>query len=171
MVGSRNPSVTVSRRPERTSWGTPWPAPTSDLLSPEVGRNQCSFRRLSTVMSLPRRLGVELVGEEGRDVDLPGQQAVLGERVRHALLGVDDLLADRNQVDLPLLRRGEGDVLAEPGLLGPDLRPVLLVRLRPDLGLGDPADVVLQRGGRGRVVEGGLRGDLAPVAVDKALAG
>src|SRR6476469_6780934 len=127
MVGSRNPSVTVSRRPERTSWGTPWPAPTRDRLSPEVGRNQCSFTRMSAVMSLPGRLGVELVGEERRHVDLAGQQAVLGERVGHALLGVDDVLADRDQLHVALLGGGERDVHAQAGLLGPDLRPVLLV--------------------------------------------
>ena len=57
----------------------------------------------------------------------------------------------------------------QAGLLGPDLRPLLLVGLRPDLGLGDPAEVVLERRRGGRVVEGLVGGDLEDVAVDQPL--
>ena len=43
MVGGRNPSTSDPSTPAESRPGEPWPAPTRERESPEVGRNQCSF--------------------------------------------------------------------------------------------------------------------------------
>ena len=65
-----SPASSVSRRPVGTSRGRPGPAPTRDRLSPEVGRNQCSFTVIACPLHSPVRGVVELVGEEVGDVEL-----------------------------------------------------------------------------------------------------
>ena len=101
---------------------------------------------------LPGRVGVEVVGEEGGDVEL-ARELLVGERVGHLLLGRDDLVRDRDR--LPISRFFSAwRVMSSlsPVSSAQTLAQSSLVRSRPPVPApGHPGQEVLQR-----LVGGGL---------------
>ena len=127
--------------------------------SPVVGRNQCSLMLMansfSSVSLRSRDRAVEVVGEERarrrtRSGSSPASTNASAISCSESVTSV----ADRGRLRRTTVDRAARHVGRQPGLLRPDLRPLVAVRVAPHLRLGDPLQVVLERRPGRLVVEG-----------------
>ena len=137
-----------------TPCGTLCPPPTRPRPSPVVGRNQCSLMLMRVLLRTSGRTTLKSSVKKSPTSNLPGSSSLAtnasaiscSEAMTSASIG--DGLGDRAG-----RRRLRVTVGGQAGLLGPDLGPLVAVGVGPDLRLGEPAQVVLERRGGGLVLE------------------